>query len=86
MWHELIAGYAADRAQHEQAVNVGRHERSQHDLIAAVAHEISQQPSPNWFEANDRATIVTEKTTPATVIIDSATVERTDRAPSGPRV
>ncbi len=36
----------ADRAQHQQAVEVGGDERAERDLIAAVAHEVAEQARP----------------------------------------
>jgi len=46
--------------------------------------KFSSSRGPNWFEANVNATMVIEKTTPATVIIDAAIAPSTSRAPSGP--
>ena len=41
---------------------------------------------PNWLLAWVRVLIVIENTTPATVIVDPATVDSNDRAPSAPPV
>jgi hypothetical protein len=41
---------------------------------------------PNWEEASCRVNIVTEKVSPATVIMELAIAERITRAPSAPKV
>jgi len=46
--------------------------------------KLRRSRGPNWTEARVIATIMIEKTTPATVIIDAATVDSSVRAPSAP--
>ena len=46
--------------------------------------KLRRRRGPNCEEARVRATIVIEKATPATVMVEPAMVERTLRAPSGP--
>jgi hypothetical protein len=42
MRNELGVVTAADRAQHQEALEEGRDERAEHHLVAEVAQEISQ--------------------------------------------
>lgn len=48
--------------------------------------KLPRRRGPNWDEVSERTTIVMEKTTPAVVIMEPATVERSVRAPSGPQL
>ena len=44
--HELALVAATDRPQHHQAIDEGRDEGAERHLVAAIAHEIGQDPRP----------------------------------------
>src|SRR5680860_118377 len=46
MWYEAEILRAPNRAQHQQTIEEGSDKCAEHDLIAAVAHEVAQDPWP----------------------------------------
>lgn len=52
-------------------------------VVIGVAHEVAEKPGPVLARRVSEAARVIEKTTPATLIVEPASVDSSDRGPSG---
>jgi hypothetical protein len=71
-----------DRAEHQHVVDDCGDERADRQLSAETRMKLRSIRGPNCWEANVRATMVTENTTPTTVMTAAAMAPRRLRAAS----